>query len=80
MDLTRAEWRKSSYSTGNGGACVEVAPWRKSSHSSPNGGNCVEVAPAEELVAVRDSKDPSGPALTFSPAAWRKFVTGLKRN
>jgi hypothetical protein len=26
MDLTRAQWRKSSYSNGNGGACVEVAP------------------------------------------------------
>jgi hypothetical protein len=25
MDLSRAEWRKSSYSNGNGGACVEVA-------------------------------------------------------
>ena len=25
MDLTRAKWRKSSYSNGNGGACVEVA-------------------------------------------------------
>jgi hypothetical protein len=25
MDLTRANWRKSSYSNGNGGACVEVA-------------------------------------------------------
>ena len=25
MDLTRAVWRKSSYSSGNGGQCVEVA-------------------------------------------------------
>ena len=25
MDLTRAVWRKSSYSSGNGGNCVEVA-------------------------------------------------------
>jgi Domain of unknown function (DUF397) len=25
MDLSRAQWRKSSYSNGNGGACVEVA-------------------------------------------------------
>ena len=49
MDLTHAIWRKSSYSSGNGGACVEVAAlngvmWRKSSYSSGNGGNCVEVA------------------------------------
>jgi hypothetical protein len=40
MDMT---WRKSSYSTGNGGACVEVGIWRKSSHSTGNGGSCVEV-------------------------------------
>jgi hypothetical protein len=25
MDLTRAVWRKSSYSSGNGGNCVEIA-------------------------------------------------------
>jgi hypothetical protein len=25
MDLTNAEWRKSSFSGGNGGGCVEVA-------------------------------------------------------
>jgi hypothetical protein len=45
MDLTGAVWRTSSYSSANGGACVEVAVvWRKSSYSSANGGNCVEVA------------------------------------
>ena len=39
MDLTGAVWRKSSYSSGNGGDCVEVAVvWRKSSYSSANGG------------------------------------------
>jgi hypothetical protein len=43
--LAKALWRKSSYSGGNGGACVEVgAMWRKSSHSGGNGGNCIEVA------------------------------------
>jgi hypothetical protein len=25
MDLSHAEWRKASYSSNNGGACVEVA-------------------------------------------------------
>jgi Domain of unknown function (DUF397) len=25
MDLSRAQWRKASYSTGNGGNCVEIA-------------------------------------------------------
>jgi len=52
------------------------ARWRKSSRSSGNGGNCVEVADnLPGLVAVRDSKDPSGPALTFTPTAWRAFLT-----
>jgi hypothetical protein len=38
-------WRKSSYSNGNGGECVEVGavPWRKSTHSNGNGGQCIEV-------------------------------------
>ncbi|NYF59652.1 hypothetical protein HDA35_005483 [Micromonospora purpureochromogenes] len=51
------------------------ANWRKSSRSSTNGGACVEVADnTPGVVGVRDSKDPAGPALTFSPAAWRAFV------
>ncbi|MER7418626.1 DUF397 domain-containing protein [Micromonospora peucetia] len=52
------------------------AQWRKTTRSSSNGGNCVEVADnLSGVVAVRDSKDPAGPALTFAPAAWRAFVT-----
>ena len=51
------------------------ARWRKSTRSSGNGGNCVEVADnLPGVVGVRDSKDPSGPALTFTPASWRAFV------
>ncbi|MET8910259.1 DUF397 domain-containing protein [Micromonospora sp. NPDC004551] len=59
---------------------TSVAPrWRKSTRSA-NEGNCVEVAgnlPA--VVLVRDSKDPSGPALAFTPDAWRALVTSLRR-
>ncbi|MFE6691913.1 DUF397 domain-containing protein [Streptomyces sp. NPDC057743] len=41
-DLT---WFKSSYSSDQGGACLEVAhAWHKSSHSASAGGNCLEVA------------------------------------
>ena len=57
--LTRATWRKSSHS-GDQGACVEFAVL---------GGP----APAR-TVAVRDSKDPAGPALLFSPRAWAAFT------
>ncbi|MFJ4095372.1 DUF397 domain-containing protein [Kitasatospora sp. NPDC089913] len=48
--------------------------WFKSSYSGDEGGNCVEVADATATVLVRDSKDKSGPHLTFSPAAWEAFV------
>ncbi|MBM0276353.1 DUF397 domain-containing protein [Micromonospora tarensis] len=51
------------------------ARWRKSIRSGPDGGNCVEVADnLPGLVAVRDSKDPAGPALVFTSDAWRRFV------
>lgn len=36
-------WRKSSFSSTNGGNCVEVGTWRTSSYSTTNGGACVEV-------------------------------------
>jgi hypothetical protein len=78
--VTTTAWRKSSYSNGNGGACVEVGViWRKSSYSGANGGDCVEVAGSVPRgVAVRDSKDPEGLALTFTPAAWESFTAGVR--
>ncbi|MCY0947109.1 DUF397 domain-containing protein [Streptomyces antarcticus] len=86
IDLTSACWRKSSYSNGTGGDCVEVAEgfpgaarWRKSSYSSGDGGNCVEVADGlDGVVPVRDSKRPHGPAVVVSAAAWVPFVRALK--
>lgn len=53
--------------------------WRKSSYSSPQHSNCVEVARVSATVAVRDSKDPDGPMLTFAPAAFTAFLTSTKR-
>jgi hypothetical protein len=77
MDLTRVRWRKASYS-GNNGNCVEVGTWRKASHSGSNG-NCVEVAGSRpDAVAVRDSKDPRGPVLVFTPGEWKAFTDRLK--
>ena len=62
MDLTGAEWRKSSYSGGNGGGtgCVEVAFLR--------GGR----------VAVRDTKDRTLAPHVYTPAEWDAFVAGVR--
>lgn len=55
------------------------ARWRKSTRSGGNGGACVEVATnLPGVVAVRDSKDPYGPALTFTPKQWDTFVATVE--
>lgn len=54
------------------------AEWRKSSRSGPNCDNCVEVAFVDGAIAVRDSKNPEGPVLIFTPAEWDTFVAGTK--
>jgi hypothetical protein len=51
--------------------------WRKSTYSG-NTGNCVEVAIAGRVVAVRDSKDPSGSRLVFAPHEWQAFALQVK--
>ncbi|MEW2384178.1 DUF397 domain-containing protein [Micromonospora sp. NPDC047707] len=54
------------------------ATWRKSSRSGNS--ECVEVADnLPGVVGVRDSKDPAGPVLTFTPQAWRTFIARAKR-
>jgi hypothetical protein len=59
MDLTNASWRKSSFSSGNGG-------------------NCIEVAELPGMVAVRDSKDPEGPALVLEPSAFAALTSVVR--
>ncbi|BCL13061.1 DUF397 domain-containing protein [Micromonospora sagamiensis] len=54
------------------------ARWFTSSRSA-NNGDCVECAVLPDAVAVRDSKDPSGPVLTFSAARWTAFVAAPPR-
>lgn len=52
--------------------------WRKSSYSGNGGGECVEVGASPGTVAVRDTTDPTGPLLRFTPAAWRRFADRVK--
>ncbi len=79
MDISNVTWRKSSYSGGNGGACIEVGVWRKSSYSGGNGGECVEVASTGKAsVVVRDSKSPNAPKLAFSSSGWGSFIQRVK--
>jgi hypothetical protein len=60
VDLSQAIWRKSTFSNGNGGDCVEIAI------NIPG------------VIAMRDSKDPDGPRLVFTPAEWAAFVAGVR--
>ncbi|MEV6099971.1 DUF397 domain-containing protein [Nocardia sp. NPDC051981] len=60
IDLSGAQWFKSSHSSGQT-ECVEVA-WL------PGG-----------TVGVRDSKNPTGPALVFAPGEWDAFAAGIIR-
>ncbi|MGG2463831.1 DUF397 domain-containing protein [Streptomyces sp. RGM 3693] len=61
-NLSNTEWVKSSYSGGNGGQCVEFT--RTFSQSG--------------LIPVRDSKNPSGPALIFPVSQWSAFIETVK--
>ena len=55
---------------------IEHAQWRKSTRCDAN--SCVEVALLPDLVAIRDSTDPDGPVLSFSPDAWRGFIWSIR--
>ncbi|MBK3570915.1 MULTISPECIES: DUF397 domain-containing protein [unclassified Streptomyces] len=61
-DLSGVRWLRSSYSTGANN-CVEAARPRSGPHAG--------------LLAVRDSKEPQGPALLFSPESWTGFLTAF---
>ncbi|MEV0676940.1 DUF397 domain-containing protein [Actinosynnema sp. NPDC050436] len=54
-----------------------TARWRRASYTEGND-NCVEIAHTPHTVACRDSKNPTGPTLTFPPASFTGLLTGLK--
>ncbi|MCC2275443.1 DUF397 domain-containing protein [Streptomyces sp. ET3-23] len=63
LELEGANWKKSSYSGGSEGQCVEVADLT----ATPYAG-----------LAVRDSKNPTGPALLFDPATFAGFISDVQ--
>lgn len=78
MNSSQLRWFKSSYSSGDGDSCVEVAlSWHKSTYSSGDGDDCVEMAACAESVHIRDSKVTAGPELLVAPGSWAAFVGGL---
>jgi hypothetical protein len=56
---------------------IPATTWRKSSHSNGQA-NCVEVAVQAPGVAVRDSKDQTGPVLRFAVAEWQRFLEDVR--
>ncbi|MFI6322723.1 DUF397 domain-containing protein [Nonomuraea sp. NPDC050556] len=83
--MDHAARRQIEYLISNGpqwlrSAAMQTSPvWRKSSYSTEQEfGTCVEVAQLGANLGVRDSKDPDGPHLTFSPASWVAFVSSIK--
>lgn len=54
------------------------AKWYKSTRSTATR-ECVEVAFLDDsMVGIRDSKDPGGPALAFTPGEWDAFTDTLR--
>jgi hypothetical protein len=60
--MTRALWRTSTHSGGNGGECVEIANNLASEHG---------------VVLVRDSKNQAGPMLRFTCGEWTAFAASM---
>jgi hypothetical protein len=56
-----------------------VRGWRKSSFSGCNSGDCVEIVDGYTAgVPVRDSANPSGPAIVVSRHAWSALISSVK--
>ena len=53
------------------------AEWHTSSLSGSSG-QCVQVAFLDKGIAVRDSKNPNGPALVFESAVFAAFLRAVR--
>lgn len=62
---------------GSNNSELTEAQWRKSTYSGDQGGDCVEIAALPSTIAIRDSKNPQGPALRFDITAFGDFVRHL---
>ncbi|WP_433512653.1 DUF397 domain-containing protein [Nonomuraea sp. CA-143628] len=71
-------WRKSSFSNGTGGNCIEVATLDEdhdeAEYEAMGAGHKAGLGP---LIAVRDSKDPDGPKLYFTRSEFAAFRRGI---
>jgi hypothetical protein len=66
MDLTGAKWHKPSHGDRDDGSSIEVAVVAGSKEGS------------DHVIAMRNGKDPDGPALIFTPDEWRAFTAGVQ--
>jgi Domain of unknown function (DUF397) len=58
------------------GARLNQPAWRKASFCAS--GECVEVAQQDNMIVLRDSKEPRGSVLRYTAEEWRSFVRGVK--
>ncbi|MDN3296812.1 DUF397 domain-containing protein [Streptomyces ficellus] len=66
------------FSNGMRAGALNAVTWTKSSHSNATG-NCVELAALPDgNVAVRNSRDPQGPALIYTRDEIAAFVAGAR--
>jgi hypothetical protein len=63
----------------NDDSSLASAVWHKASYSNGYGGDCIKVADLDgDHCAVRDSKNPTGPVLTFTAAEWAAFTASVR--
>ncbi|RFS84634.1 DUF397 domain-containing protein [Actinomadura spongiicola] len=59
---------------------LTTATWRKASRSTSNGGACIELARVNDTIAIRDSKNPTGPKLLLTPQNLQHLTQTIKNS